>query len=255
MNILQTLAVAFSMFSALPMPQFEWNKKNMRFALAAFPLVGVVIGLAMYGWTYCVDWLCLPGVLRGAGLCLLPAVITGGIHLDGFADTWDALSSHGSVEKKQAILKDPHMGAFAAIHLCMYFLFSFGLWSSAVSLNVAQFVSMFVFSRALSGLAVATFPMAPHTGLAHTFADAADKGRVAVILFLQTAIFGGILCIGGISGIAMVLAALTVFAYYRTGLQRQFGGISGDLAGWFLQMAELAMLAAHVFVCYLEAAL
>ena len=40
----QTIAVAFAMFSALPMPQFGWNEKNMRYALCAFPLIGVVIG-------------------------------------------------------------------------------------------------------------------------------------------------------------------------------------------------------------------
>ena len=42
MTALQTIAVAFAMFSALPMPQFDWNEKNMRYALCAFPLVGVV---------------------------------------------------------------------------------------------------------------------------------------------------------------------------------------------------------------------
>ena len=41
---LQTIAVAFAMFSALPVPQFAWNQKNMRYAMCAFPLIGVVIG-------------------------------------------------------------------------------------------------------------------------------------------------------------------------------------------------------------------
>ena len=50
MIVLQTVAVAFSMFSALPMPQIEWNDKNMRWSLCAFPLVGVLIGLGCWGW-------------------------------------------------------------------------------------------------------------------------------------------------------------------------------------------------------------
>ena len=41
---LQTIAVAFAMFSALPVPQFAWNQKNMRYAMCAFPLIGAVIG-------------------------------------------------------------------------------------------------------------------------------------------------------------------------------------------------------------------
>ena len=50
MTALQTIAVAFAMFSALPMPQFDWNEKNMRYALCAFPLVGVVCGAL---WCVC----------------------------------------------------------------------------------------------------------------------------------------------------------------------------------------------------------
>ena len=45
-GILETVAVAFSMFSALPMPQISWEKRNMRYALCAFPLVGGVISVS-----------------------------------------------------------------------------------------------------------------------------------------------------------------------------------------------------------------
>ncbi|WP_333559764.1 adenosylcobinamide-GDP ribazoletransferase [Gemmiger qucibialis] len=44
MTVLQTIAVAFAMFSAVPVPQFDWNEKNMRYSLCAFPLVGVLCG-------------------------------------------------------------------------------------------------------------------------------------------------------------------------------------------------------------------
>lgn len=251
MTVLQTIAVAFSMFSALPMPQFEWNKRNMRYMLAAFPLIGLVIGLVMTVWQMLGGFLFLPIQLRGAGLCLIPVAITGGIHLDGYADTWDALSSHGTVEKKQEILKDPHIGAFAAIHLCAYFVISYGLWSAVPMIAPRLCFGMFTLSRALSGLAVATFPIAPHTGLAHSFADAADKTRVAWLLLMEVGAACALLCTGGLAGFFMTAAALLVFIYYRTRLQKQFGGLSGDLAGWFLQVAELAMLAAFVVAHYL----
>ena len=63
MTALQTIAVAFAMFSALPMPQFDWNEKNMRYALCAFPLVGVVCGAL---WCVC-GVLPLPAAARAAG--------------------------------------------------------------------------------------------------------------------------------------------------------------------------------------------
>ena len=111
---LQTIAVAFAMFSALPVPQFAWNQKNMRYAMCAFPLIGAVIGGL---WCLC-GALPLPMPAKAAGFCLIPVWVTGGIHLDGYADTCDALSSYGDREKKLEILKDPHCGAFAVIRLC-----------------------------------------------------------------------------------------------------------------------------------------
>ena len=107
MTVLQTIAVAFAMFSAVPVPQFDWNEKNMRYSLCAFPLVGVLCGVL---WCVCAS-LPLPAMVRAAGFCLIPIWVTGGIHLDGYADTCDALSSYGDREKKLEILKDPHCGA------------------------------------------------------------------------------------------------------------------------------------------------
>ena len=123
---LQTVAVAFSMFSRIPMPQFAWDSRNMRYALCAFPLIGAVIWGAVALWLYLCELLALPDLLRAAVATVIPVWITGGIHLDGYADTQDALASFSSPEKRQEILKDPHLGAFAAIRLCCYFLLTLG---------------------------------------------------------------------------------------------------------------------------------
>ena len=66
MTVLQTIAVAFAMFSALPVPQFEWNEKNMRYAMCAFPLIGLVCGGL---WCLC-GVLPLPELARAAAFCL-----------------------------------------------------------------------------------------------------------------------------------------------------------------------------------------
>ena len=59
----------------------------------------------------------------------MPVIITGGIHLDGFVDTMDAINSYQPIERKLEILKDSHIGAFALISCVTYFIISFGLWS------------------------------------------------------------------------------------------------------------------------------
>ena len=248
--LLETAAVAFAMFSAVPVPQFEWNQKNMRYALCAFPLVGAVIGLAWWGWAAAASYLALPAILRGAVLCVLPAVLTGGIHLDGYADVSDALASHASPERKQEILRDPHIGAFAAIRLCVYFAAYFAL-CCAVEPTAAflQCVGIgFVLSRAMSGLLLTALPVAEGSSLARTFASAADKRRVGRILTaVILACFAGLyLCGGWLMLLGTVIVAQPMVWYYRRTAQRQFGGISGDLAGWFLVKMEFWLLAAMV---------
>ena len=254
MRILETVIVAFSMFSAVPMPQINWNEKNLRDALCAFPLVGLLVGGLLWGWLRLADWLVLPDLLRGAAACVIPVLVTGGIHLDGFADTLDAVHSRQSLERKQEILKDPHIGTFAVIRLSVYFLLSLGLWS-AWEAPLGPLLLLFPLSRSLSGLAVASFPMAKNTGLAHTFASAADRKTVRAVLAAVSAMLAVALAFQGPGGIAASVAAILTFAYYRWMSEKQFGGISGDLAGWFLQTAELWMLAALCAGQYWEAIL
>ena len=241
---MESLLIALSMYSALPVKCLNWTEKNLRNAMVFFPLVGLLCGVGLFVvWTFC-ELLHVGAVLFGVLAVLSGILITGGIHLDGFADTSDALSSYGDREKKLAILKDPHCGAFAVIRLCGYFVLYFALCACLrFTLRVgAVWTLALVLERALSGYAVATFPMAKNTGLAHTFATAADKRRVQIVLLAVSVCVGaGMALLGG--GL-LALAALAVLWRYRAVAAKQFGGITGDLAGWFLQRAELVMLAA-----------
>lgn len=251
-TIFETIAAAFSMFSALPVPCVEWNERNTRWLLAVFPLVGIVTGGLCRGWVVLCGWLSLPDMMRGAGLTLLPVLITGGIHLDGYADAWDALSSHAPPEKKREILQDPRLGAFAAIHLCGFFLADFALWAALPRWDGPLFLLMFSLSRTLSGLAVVSFPLAKDTGLAHTFAAAADRKKLKTFLSLLAFLLAVGICLRGLEGITAILVVLGAFGFYRKMAVKQFGGLSGDLAGWFLQTAELWMLGTVCMAQYVE---
>ena len=107
----------------------------------------------------------------------------------------------------------------------------------------------FVLSRAMSGVAITAFPLAKDTGLAHTFASAAHRGRARIIL-AATVLLTGVLMwvLGTVPGAAMTAAAAVVMWHYSCTARTKFGGITGDLAGWFMQRAEFWMLAALV-VC------
>ena len=175
MKCLESLIVAFSMYSKIPMPQITWTKENMKNTLCYFPLIGAVIGALLWLWY----WLCgIAGfgvMLQAAVAVLIPVLVTGGIHLDGFLDTSDALSSWQTTERRLEILKDPHTGAFAIIACCSYFLAAFGIWTEAKLLDIGILGIGFILSRTLSSFGVCKFPCAKKSGLAATFAEAADR--------------------------------------------------------------------------------
>lgn len=234
--------IAFSMYSKIPMPKTQWNEKNMRFSMCFFPLIGLVIGALLYGWCFLCSQLGFGVLLRLSGVLVIPIIITGGIHLDGYIDTQDALSSYQSKERKLEILKDSHIGAFALISCIVYFAVAIGIWSELNSQSVLTLSLGFVLSRALSGFSVVTFDLAKDSGLAHAFSDAAQKKVVRyTMLFFAIASGTAMLILGGVIGLNIVLGAILVFHIYRIVAYKQFGGITGDLAGWFLQLCELVM--------------
>ena len=115
MNLLQSMVIAFSMYSKIPMPRVDWNEKNMKYAMCFFPLVGGIEGILMLLAGRLLMESGFGKIFVAAVMTLLPILITGGIHMDGFMDTMDALSSYGDREKKLAILKDSHADAFARL--------------------------------------------------------------------------------------------------------------------------------------------
>ena len=125
MKLLKSIAVAFSMYSRIPMPRFVWGSEDMKYHLIFFPWVGAVIGALEYGWYDLAFQMNINLIAYAIIAIIIPIIITGGFHLDGFMDTSDALASWGDKEKRLEILKDSHVGAFAVIYLIVLGLLMF----------------------------------------------------------------------------------------------------------------------------------
>ena len=244
MNFIHSIFAAFSMFSALPAPQVPWEKEKIRYMLAALPLVGLVIGGAEWLWFLFRSWLSFGPVLHGVGMTLIPLLLTGGIHLDGFMDTVDALKSHAAPEKKRAILKDPHAGAFAVIGLGAYLLAYFGLCAELPLFRktVLLLGLIHVMSRSLSALSGTVLPVGPGKGTLNLFHQAADK-KVAVMAVCWVVLSAAaMVAVWPLVGLVMALGAAATWLLVRRMAMKQFEGMSGDIAGFQLQVSELVML-------------
>ena len=239
------LLVAFGLYSALPLPQIEWKRSTMRYALGFLPLIGVLVGACEYGWLLLAGKLALSSLLYAAGAVLILVVITGGIHLDGFVDTCDALCSYGDRDKRLEILKDPHVGAFAILWIGALLVAQLGLFAQIYETPASAKLLLFGYAgaRALGGGMIVTQTCAKNSGLAHLFADNADKKRVSrVMLVWELAL--AVLAIGVAHGIGVLAAAAcAVFYVFHVRMCRKnFGGITGDLCGMCITVCETVTL-------------
>lgn len=249
MKIINSFIIAFSMYSKIPAPRASWEKENMKYVMCFFPWVGAVIGALFTLWGVFGRLLPIGETLYTIILLLIPVVLTGGIHLDGLLDTADALSSYQPKERRLEILKDSHAGAFAIIVCVTYFLAYFGFLSELSYQFVPLMATGFFFSRTLSGFAIATFPCAKDSGLAATFSNSADRKLTQIVLLIQMIAAGTIMIVRNPwAGGAAVITSFLCFGYYYVMSKKKFGGITGDLAGWFLQICELFILIAIIAV-------
>lgn len=243
MSILQSLIIALSMYSKIPMPRITWTKENTKHVMCFFPVVGLLTGICVWGaGTLLLENGC-GALFFSSIMTILPILINGGIHMDGLLDTVDALGSYGDRERKLEILKDSHAGAFAVIGACCYFTVCLGLWSEVTAEMLPVISCGYVLSRGMSGLAILTFPSASGRGLAWTFKEGTKKLHAAVLtVFFILLPAAGMLLLSPGYGMMAIAGAAGIFLYYRVMAVKKFGGVTGDLAGYFLQLCELVIL-------------
>ena len=267
MQVVRSFFIAISMYSKLPVPHVKWEEKDMRYVLVFFPFVGALIGAASFLWFLICSALSRDAVQHNIGavitgstsifytliLCVIPLIVTGGIHLDGFMDTQDAISAYRSKEERLRILQDPHIGAFAVISTLVLAAFYVGGVFLLREDQLPVMTLIFVLGRVISALSVLLFENAHRDGTAAGFRDAADRSICILALGMELAVTSiALLIINLFTGAVIVVTAAVCLAVYKRCAYRLFGGITGDLAGWFLCICTTAcIVAAAVVGCFL----
>ncbi len=242
MKVFKSFIIAISSYSKIPMPQLEVVPGDMDFVMSFFPAVGMVIGLLECVWFWLCSLLNIGNIANCIISAIIPVIVTGGFHVDGFMDTSDALCSYKEREERLRILKDSHIGAFAVIRL----LIVAGIFIAAVSqMNSWNsriiFALSFILTRCLSAAGVLHFESASHKGsLFYVASNSNRRVNTAVVLTTATASAIGMLICSFAGGILTILAAGLSFLYYKRMSSRKFGGITGDLAGYFVVICETA---------------
>ncbi len=247
-----SLLIALSMYSILPVPHVEWKENNMRWSLACLPVVGLITGGLIAGWTELAQKVDVNPVFFGAVAVLLPILLSGGFHMDGFLDATDAIFSRRDRDRKLEIMKDPHCGPFAVLSCAALLLLELGAWCQLAAKPALLWPAStaFVLSRAVTVTAGSRLPYTKSSTLGILFAGRAARQVSTAAVFEW--IFAALLLLGagflaaGYAGLlaaaAAAAAVLLFFIWYRHMVLKQFGGVTGDLLGYLVQMLESVVL-------------
>ena len=255
MKIIKSLLIAFSLYSRIPVPQFDWEEDEYGHAISFLPFVGLVMGLIqVLVYRVCMAFE-VPMFVTASLLCVVPLLFTGGFHLDGYMDVCDALGSYSGRERSLEIMKDPHIGAFAVIGLVRFCLLYFmGVYllmdASADGLEngIYIYAALAVLVRAMCGISSILLPKAKDNGMLNMEASASGNADFYFLSF-QGVLAGIYILLTNIVAGALVLAVLFFFClYYLRLCEKRFGGVTGDTAGFFICRGELfGLLAIAVY--------
>ena len=230
------------------------GKGSLAAARAWFPAVGLLLGAALAGLDALFAVACLrPGCgppttatprLAAALLVAALAVLTRALHLDGFMDTCDALPGGFSRARRLAILRDPHVGAFAVVGLACLLLVKVAALASLPAAGRFGILLLFpCLSRWAMLLAMAAFPYVRESGTGTPFAGGtggralAAASAIAVAAAALLAGWGGLALAALAGGVAWAVGKVAC---------RMLGGMTGDVYGAVNETAEAAVLVAAV---------
>jgi adenosylcobinamide-GDP ribazoletransferase len=237
---LNQFKIALGFLTAIPVRTEAPQAGDLGRAGLWFPLVGALLGLVLASANYGLSLIFQP-FLASALVVVLWAGLTGCLHLDGLADCCDGLLAPGDRGRRLEIMRDPRLGSFGVAGLALFLIVKvLALTSATLEAPATQFL-FFAFTPALARwliLPVALLPQARPGGLGAGFAAGLNPLvlALAALLPLALALAGGPRY--WIAAAAAGLVALAGAAAARSRL----GGVTGDVYGLTVELAEAAVL-------------
>ena len=226
-----------SFFTRLPVPYVEYEEERYIKGIKTIPFVGLVLGAILYLVSFVGRWF-HPQV---TAMILLAAYIfmTGGLHLDGLADTCDGVFSGRDRERMLEIMKDSRIGSFGVLAMLFFFLFYSVMYQFLP--REALFV-LPVIGKSAPLISASLAEYARPSGMGRLLVDniTAKEVMIAVILpFLTAMAIPGMqqeLCV--VLMIACVLGEFSV-VFLTAWLKKKLGGITGDTHGMVCEASQM----------------
>lgn len=240
---MKKIIYALRFMTVIPIP---WKEKEdmaeVARSIAFFPLVGLIIGLSNLA-VYFLCELAFSPFLSAVIVLVWWIFITGGLHLDGLADTADGVWGGTTAERRLEIMKDSRTGVFGVLALICFILLKTGalheLFGFYSDLKYRALVTAPIVGRWISVFTIYVFDSAREDGLGAFFKSHMEKKEfiIGLLLALIFAFLAGGL--GGLAALAAATVLSVVFSIFFTG---KLGGLTGDIYGALCEGSELLTL-------------
>ncbi len=224
------------------MPSKQQNAQSLLF----YPVIGLMIGLILSALAQLLQ--AIPVILLSSVILVLWIWLTGGLHLDGLADTADAwVGGFGDPERTLTIMKDPSCGPIGVLSLIILCLLK---WSALYVLLQQHLYSALILFPLLGRLAplflFLTTPYVRQKGLGTSMAECIPKAAAVsvFVLYLLASLYWGW------AGMLCTVSMVATLLYLRCKFIQRIGGITGDTVGASIEICEMVSLLSCVVASF-----
>lgn len=228
--------IALQFLTIIPVSYASASDQQLGRSLVFYPVIGLIIGLILSGL---VSVLPVSYSLLSAALLLTAWVLlTGGLHIDGLADSADAwLGGIGNKQRTLEIMKDPAAGPIAVVVLALSLLIKLALVEIVISSGeTSALIWSIILARTAMPLLFLTTNYVRPNGIGAVLKHCLPVKQVKWMLLITTVI--ALFCLG----FTPLLLGLFVFLLLRYTMEHRLDGFTGDTAGAMAELLEISFL-------------
>ena len=241
--MIKDFVLLLQFMTRIPVPfRVEFNEERFGKSTAMMPLVGLLIGIGLWSVLQGLIYLKLNSMVIATLLVITEIIITGGLHLDGLADTFDGIFSYRSRDRILEIMKDSRLGTNGALALITFIILKTGF---LLDINSRFLIIMPMLARMNVSWIACLFPYARQKGMANPFITYSGWLQTIIATIFTTAVS---IFLMGITGLLFVVIAILFALIFNLYLKQKIGGVTGDTFGATIELTSLCVLIAGVLL-------
>jgi len=235
---MKSLILMMQFLTKLPLPfEIKADKEDFSKGVIWFPVVGAIIGLMLSGLFWISNKYFNP-LLAAATVVCFEVFITGGLHLDGLADSFDGLYSYRDKEKMLEIMKDSRVGTNGVLAIVFVIILKIALiYSLDESKALVILCLMPIVSRLMLVILAGFSKYAREKGMGGFFIGETSAKQVIAAVTL-TLILHGIYPLG----LILLIPMIVITFIYRYHVYSKIDGLTGDILGSWVEQGEVIYL-------------